>query len=205
MSDLKTPEKTESPDDCSTKKPEKTESQLRAAHCLECTNEWYSRKGSAKKPARCPECGSTRCTWKDELDKLGGVLPEKPLKTTAKPPEKTESPELTDMKKPEKTEKPEPHPDEGMFSGFLQSDENVKKPEKTESQGDGKTGVKTDLMQGLGLPLPVLLAVIVAICILGGGLWFLGRGKKPAVPAVRYVPAPPTKGSAAAMRLEGVA
>jgi len=41
----------------------------RVAHCLKCSNEWKSRTGDQKKPARCPECKSYNVVWKDELEK----------------------------------------------------------------------------------------------------------------------------------------
>ena len=66
------------------KNPISPEKRDRVAVCLVCSNEWIARTGTAKKPAKCPVCGTKRCAWKDEM-------PSEPEKRTETQQKRTET------------------------------------------------------------------------------------------------------------------
>ncbi|WP_319377777.1 hypothetical protein [uncultured Methanocorpusculum sp.] len=148
----------------------------RVAVCLNCTNEWVAHTGNAKKPSKCPICGSKRCAWKDETapnaenpssaaeDKptfsgentgeTGGIPGEVPGETGETNGETDFSPE--DPGEAVENEDPE---DQGKQTGEPKTD-----PEELPTKG--------------GFPLVLALIGLVLLGTLAGVGWFLGRRPK---------------------------
>ncbi|MDV0442582.1 hypothetical protein [Methanorbis furvi] len=160
--------------------PERKE---RVAVCLVCSNEWLARTGTAKKPAKCPVCGTKRCVWKDDA-------PTEPEKHTENTPEHTETHEENKEpvgEEPEKTgeieekiEEKREEKRENNIAGYIKNPVTEKSyPVKKHSSKitDRENEEKTPEEKSPAGSFPIVLVVaglVVLGCLAGVG-WFLGR------------------------------
>ncbi|MDU9376306.1 hypothetical protein McpSp1_09090 [Methanocorpusculaceae archaeon Sp1] len=176
------------------KTPEKTERKERVAVCLVCSNEWIAITGNNRKPSKCPECGTRKCIWKDELPKPQTKTSEKSMSS----PEKScENHEKTPEKTEEKREKNIGFilPDgSGVAFGTIGSDEPEKIKEKTSEE---KTAPGN-------FPVVLVLAGLVVLGTLAGVGWFLGRRKNYVSKPVSAVTRPPPQAERAMTRMGGI-
>ncbi len=137
----------------------------RVAICLNCTNEWVAHTGNAKKPSKCPVCGSKRCAWKDEIppnaEKSSAEEEDKPTFSGENTGETGETNGETDFspEDPGEAVENEDPEDQGKQTGELKTD-----PEELPTKG--------------GFPLVLGLIVLVLLGTLAGVGWFLGRRPK---------------------------
>jgi DNA-directed RNA polymerase subunit RPC12/RpoP len=144
----------------------------RVAVCLNCTNEWVAHTGNAKKPSKCPICGSKRCAWRDE------ITPNTEKSSTLEE-DKTVFPGET-----EGIPRGNPGEDTGYIlpdgSGFALG--TIYGPgEGPEDPGNHSGELKTDpeeLPTKGGFPLVLGLIILVLLGTLAGVGWFLGRRPK---------------------------
>ena len=201
------------------KNPTSPEKRERVAVCLVCSNEWIARTGTAKKPAKCPTCGTKRCAWKDEL-------PAEPEKRTETQQKRTETHGESGENEGEEKEKTVISPEK---SGEIEGKTEEKREEKRENNiagyiknpvtgkshpvkkhsskiEDGETEEKTPEEKPIPGGFPVLLVVaglVVLGCLAGVG-WFLGRRKNHVPAPNQTVLRPPTAAERAMIRVGGI-
>ena len=159
---------------------EKTPKLERVAVCLNCTNEWISRKGNAKKPAKCPICGSKRCAWKDEVTPKAEELPagveEKPVFSGENEGETRGIPMGNDGEKGENEGKTYDLPDD---PGISPETVDIPLSEEPGNTIPGKLNTDPEELPTMGgFPLVLGLIVLVLLGTLAGVGWFLGRRPK---------------------------
>ncbi|MDV0441589.1 hypothetical protein [Methanorbis furvi] len=189
--------------------PEKRE---RVAVCLVCSNEWIARTGTAKKPAKCPVCGTKRCSWKDEVSTEPENQPVEQEKTVIFAGEneenKGEEQERTGEIEEKTEEKREEKREKQIYNPITEKSYSVKsRSSKAGTKGPIKglweEPEKTEEEKSPAGSFPIILVVaglVVLGCLAGVG-WFLGRRSDT---RNRSVPAdfrPPTAAERAMIRV----
>ena len=168
----------------------------RVAVCTVCSNEWVSRTGNAKKPAKCPVCGTKKCVWKDEIS----TEPEKTHGNTTETHGENREIEGEEIEKTEKAER--------EIAGYIHNpvtgaDHPVIAKSSKAAKHDPEPEVNPDPAELKAGGFPVLLVVgglVVLGCLAGVG-WFLGRRAKPVREPVSAVFRPPTAAERAMNRV----
>ena len=195
------------------KNPISPEKRDRVAVCLVCSNEWIARTGTAKKPAKCPVCGTKRCAWKDEMPSEPEKRTETQQKRTETHGEEIEKTVISPGKSgeiEEKTEEKREEKRENTSTGHTKNSVTEKShPVKSGSSkiNDGETEEKTPEEKNAPGGFPVLLVVaglVVLGCLAGVG-WFLGRRKNHVPAPDQAVFRPPTPAERAMMKMGVVA
>jgi len=145
----------------------------RVAVCLVCTNEWIAHTGNAKKPSKCPVCGSKRCSWQDEITPNAEKSAEATEGKQLFPGENTRETEGETGETGEKTRALS-----GLDLDPLETVEDL----GHDRPGNTPAGKPNTDSEGLptkgGFPLVLALIVLVLLGTLAGVGWFLGGRRK---------------------------
>lgn len=150
----------------------------RVARCIECSYEWISSNGNAKKPSRCPLCKSRDVKWRDECDgteiskrdlKAGIVKPEPPAPTPEPEPQTPEpEPEPEPERAPEPVETPKPKPKKKEVEKMEKMDDDYEDYDDEEfTFEDAKNALPSIPMQSI--------VVLMGIAAAAAAVWFLMR------------------------------